>query len=277
MIAGLKATPGLRIVTAPPGAVILIYTVINGSPPYTTLADPAVRRAMAMAIDREQLVNGVLEGYATTISTVNPPTVLGRYAARVRGIAHDPLGAAALLDSAGWRVGAGGVRMKNGRPLTLTMIVQSASIEPEIAEYVQAQLAQVGITARIERLDAAAFTSRINAGTFDFDIEIPNQNDASPAFLLSVRWYSRSNVPSARFLALGARFDTLVASALATPDRDQAQRHAAEAQHLLVDEEAAAIPLAGIYRIYAMSSRVHGFDPNPSRVNQWWNTVWLSR
>lgn len=277
MIAGLKATPGIRIVSAPPGAVILIYTVIHGSPPYTTLADPDVRRAMAMAIDRDQLVKGVLEGYATTINTVNPPSVLGRYADRVRGIAHDPRGAAALLDSAGWRVGPGGVRMKNGKPLTLTMIIQSGSIEPEVAQYVQAQLAQVGIEVRLDQLDAAGFTSRINAGTFDFDIEIPNQNDASPAFLLSVRWYSRSNVPSARFLALGARFDTLVASALATPDRDQAQRHAAEAQHLLVDEEAAAIPLAGIYRIYAMSDRVRGFDPHPSRVNQWWNSVWLSR
>ena len=47
--------------------------------------------------------------------------------------------------------------------------------------------------------------------------------------------------------------------------------------HLLVDEEAAAIPLAGVYRIYALSDRVRGFDPNPSRTNQWWNTVWLSR
>ena len=88
---------------------------------------------------------------------------------------------------------------------------------------------------------------------------------------------TRSNVRSAHFLALGARYDTLVASALATPDHDEAQRNAAEAMHLLVDEEAAAIPLAGIYRIYAMSDRVHGFDPNPSRVNLWWSTVWLSR
>ena len=277
MIAGLKATPGLKIVTAPPGAVILIYTVIHGPAPYTALADPAVRRALAMSIDCEQLVKGVLEGYATTISTVNPPSVLGRYASRVRGIAHDPRGAATLLDGAGWRVGANGVRMKNGKPLTLTMIVQSGAIEPEIAQYVQAQLAQMGIQVRIEQLDAAAFESRINAGTFDFDIEIPNQNDANPAFLLALRWYSRSNVRSAAFLAIGARYDSLVASALATPDHDEAQRNAAEAMHLLVDEEAAAIPLAGIYRIYAMSSRVHGFDPNPSRTNQRWNTVWLSR
>jgi len=277
MIAGLKKIPGLRIVTAPPGAVILIYTVIHGPAPYTTLADRAVRRALAMAIDREQLVKRVLEGYATTIATVNPPNALGRYATRVRGIAHDPRGAAALLDSAGWHLGAGGVRMKNGKPLTLTMIIQSGSIEPEIAQYVQAQLAQVAIEVRIEQLDAAAFESRINAGTFDFDIEIPNQNDANPAFLLALRWYSKSNVRSAHFLAPGAPFDTLVTRALATPDHEEAQRNAAQAMHLLVDEEAAAIPLAGIYRIYAMSERVHGFDPNPSRANQWWNTVWLSR
>jgi peptide/nickel transport system substrate-binding protein len=277
MIAGLKATPGVRIVTAPPGGVILIYIVLHGPAPYTLLADPAVRRAVAMSIDRELLVKQVLEGYATTVSTVNPSSVLGRYATRVRGIAHDPRRAAAVLDSVGWRLAPDGIRAKNGRPLALTMIIQSGSIDPEIAQYVQAQLAQAGIKVRIEQLDAAAFESRINAGTFDFDIEIPNQNDANPAFLLALRWYSRSNIKSAHFLALGARFDTLVASALATADPDEAQRNAADAMHLLVDENVAAIPLAGVYRIYAMSNRVHGFDPNPSRTNQWWNTVWLVR
>jgi peptide/nickel transport system substrate-binding protein len=277
MIAGLKDTPGLRLVTAAPGAVILIYTVIRGPAPYTILADPAVRRAMAMAIDRKELVDHVLEGYASTVSTVNPPSALGRYAGRVSGIPYDPARAAKLLDSAGWRIGARGVRQKNGRPLALTMIVQSGAVDSDIAEYVQAQLAHAGIDVRIERLDAAAFESRIDAGTFDFDIEIPNQNDANPAFLLALRWYSRSNIKSARFLALGAPFDSFVESALATPDHGEAQRYAAEAMHVLVDEQAAAIPLAGIYRIYAMSNRVHGFDPHPSRINQWWNTVWLSR
>jgi len=52
---------------------------------------------------------------------------------------------------------------------------------------------------------------------------------------------------------------------------------AAEAMHELVDRKVAAIPLAGIYRIYAMSDRVQGFQPHPSKTNQWWSTVWLAK
>jgi len=135
----------------------------------------------------------------------------------------------------------------------------------------------VGIQVRIDELDAAAFDSRLNNGTFDMDIEIPNQNDANPAFLLALRWYSKSNVRSAPFMRAGARFDSLVERSLTSVDRGEAQRLAAEAMHTLVDEQVAAIPLAGVSRIYAMNDRVRGFDPHPSRLNQSWSKVWLAR
>jgi ABC-type transport system substrate-binding protein len=135
----------------------------------------------------------------------------------------------------------------------------------------------VGIETRIEQLDPGAYTSRVNGGQFDLDLEVPTQNDANPAFLLALRWYSASDVRSAVYMPAGARFDSVVGQALAATDHEQVQRSAAEAMHLLVDEEVAAIPLAGIHRIYGMKTRVHGFEPHPSRLNQLWNTVWLSR
>ena len=58
---------------------------------------------------------------------------------------------------------------------------------------------------------------------------------------------------------------------------DDARRAAAEAMHQLVDVEVGAVPLAGISRLYAMTQRVHGFVPHPSRLNQDWSTVWLAR
>lgn len=277
MIAGLKATKGIRIVTSVPGSTLLIHMATRGVPPYDHLTDPLVRKAVAMAINRTVLVDRVLDGYATRVSTVNPPKVLGEYAAAVRGAPYDPRGAERLLDSAGWKRAASGGREKNGRPLELVMIVQSGPVDPAIAEYVQAELRAVGIGMKIDRLDAAGFESRINRGEFDLDIEVPNQNDANPAFLLSIRWYSPSNVRSARFMLAGRRFDSLVTGALSSPDHGETQRLASEAMHVLVDEEVAAIPLAGLYRIYAMTDRVRGFAAHPSRLNQRWDTVWLAR
>lgn len=277
MIASIEATPGMKIAASPPGATILMYISTRGAPPYTRMADRRVRRAVAMAIDRKVMVDRVLGGYAAVVSTVNPPSVLGKYAGIVEGIPYDPEGARALLDAAGWKLAGGRVRMRGSDRMELVMIMQPGNVDRAIGEYIQAQLAAVGVALRIDQLDPGAFSSRVNSGTFDLDIEVPSQNDSNPAFLLSLRWYSRSTIASARFMPAGPRFDSLVTIALRSESRDSAQRHAAEAMQVLVHDEVAAIPLAGIFRIYAMTDKVMGFDPHPSRNNQWWNTVWLAK
>ncbi len=277
IVANLKETAGITVVVSPPGAVVLMYIATRGTAPHTAMSDPLVRRAVAHALDRRSLVRDVMEGYATEIATVNPPSVLGDFAAMIKGIPYDPARARYLLDSAGWKSVGRGTRRRGGRNLTLTLISQPGAVDRSITQYVQAQLGEVGIETRIEDLDPAGYASRLNSGKFDIDIEVPNQNDANPAFLLALRWYSKSNVRSAPFMLAGQRFDSLVDRSLASIDRGEAQKAAAEAMRVLVDEEVAAIPLAGISRIYAMSSRVKGFVPHPSRLNQRWSGVWIDR
>ena len=153
MAAGLEAAPAIRVVRAPPGGVLLTYIATRGKPPYTKLADPVLRRAVALAIDRQTLVEQVLDGDAAQVATVNPPSVLGHYADKVTGIPHDPDEAARLLDQAGWRVGSDGVRMRGGERLRLVMLIQPGTVDPAVAQFVQAELAKVGIEVRIDQLD----------------------------------------------------------------------------------------------------------------------------
>ena len=259
----LGRVPGLRVVSAPPGAVIVMYLNVNGAAPHHQLRDPVVRRAVAMALDRRTLVDNVLGGgTAALVATVNPPGVLGPYASRVQGVGYDSVAARRSL---------------HGAERTLTLIANPTSVDRATVEYIQAQLARTGIRVVAEQLDAGAFESRLNSGAFDLDLELPNQNDANPAFLLALRWYSRSSVRSAAFTHAGPRFDALLEAALAAETPDDARRAAAEAMHELVDVEVGAIPLAGVSRVYAMTDRVRGFVPHPSRLNQDWSTVWLAR
>lgn len=46
--------------------------------------------------------------------------------------------------------------------------------------------------------------------------------------------------------------------------------------HEPIDEEVGAIPLAGLYRIFARNERVPGFEPHPSGTNQRWSSVFLA-
>ncbi|HXG69570.1 MAG TPA: ABC transporter substrate-binding protein [Gemmatimonadaceae bacterium] len=277
MVRSLQKLPGIRVVTSPPGAVMLMHVATRGAAPYDLMSEPALRRAVALGIDRRLLVDRVLGGYASVVSTVNPPVVLGRHAPLVNGIAYDADAARRTLDSAGWKAAADGSRSRRGRRLELSLISQTGVVDRAVLEFVQAQLAQVGIRVRVEQLEAGAFESRLNSGRFDIDIEVPNQNDANPAFLLALRWYTKSNVRSAPFMLAGPRFDSLVAASLAAPERDAAQRFAALAMHELVDRQAAAIPLAGIFRIHALSTRIRGFEPHPARVSQSWSEAWVAK
>jgi peptide/nickel transport system substrate-binding protein len=253
---------GVRVVTAPPGAVIVLYMNLDGAPPYDRLRDPSLRRAVAMALDRHTLVERVLGAErAAVVATVNPPNVLGVYASAVHGVSYDTAAARRALA---------------GRRPSLRLVAQPGSIDRATVETVQAQLARVGIDVVVDQLDAAAFESRLNAGAFDLDLELPNQNDANPAFLLALRWYSKSNTRSAAFTHASPRYDALVERALAAPTDDDARRAAADAMHQLVDLEVGAVPLAGVSRVYAMNDRVRGFVPHPSRLNQDWSTVWLA-
>ena len=258
----VERVPGLRVVTAPPGAVLVMYMNLNGTAPYAQLRDSSLRRAVAAAIDRRTLVQSVIGGGSTgLVTTVNPPSVLGAYAPLVHGVPYDPAAAKRAL---------------HGRRRPLTLIVQPGTIDRAVVDYVQAQLARVGIDVSVEQLDAAAFETRVNSGAFDLDLEVPNQNDANPAFLLALRWYSKSSTRSAAFTHGSPRFDTLVQLALAANTDDDARKAAAEAMHQLVDVEVGTVPLAGMSRVYAMSDRVRGFMPHPSQLNQDWSTVWLT-
>ncbi len=256
----LARLPGLRIVTASPGAVLVLYMNLIGAAAHDQLRDVSLRRAVAMAIDRRGLVEHVLGQSAALVNTVNPPSVLGTHAALVHGVAYDP---------------AAATRALHGR--TLTLIANPGSVDRATIEYVQAQLARAGVRVAVEQLDVAEYESRLNSGAFDLDLELPSQNDANPAFLLALRWHSRAGTRSAAFTHASPDFDALVERALAAMTDDEARRAAAEAMHQLVDVEVGAIPLAGISRVYAMSDRVRGFVPHPSRLNQDWSTVWLAQ
>lgn len=259
----LERVPGLRVVTAPPGSVLVLYINNDGAAPYDQLADPALRRAVAQAIDRRTLVERVLGGTsrAQVVPSVNPPSVLGPYVSMVKGVPYDTAAAARALGP---------------RRRTLTLIANPGAVDRATVEYVQAQLARVGVTVKVEQLDAAAYGERLNSGAFDLDLETPSQNDANPAFLLALRWYSKSGTRSARYTHASPLFDALVERALGATTDDEARRAAAEAMHQLVDVEVGAIPLAGISRLYAMTDRVRGFEPHPSKLNQDWSTVWLA-
>lgn len=283
LLASLEEQPGIKFETAPVGQVTLMKLARrDAAGSDKVLADPLLRRAVAHAIDRESYVEGVLDGNGELVDTIIPSRVLGDYADVVEGIPYDPDLAADLLDQSGWALQPDGVRSKNGRQLELTMILGpgggGTEIDLSTAEFIQAELSEVGIGGQIEQLDSGAYSERRDLGNYDLDFHAPNQNDANPAGGMSRNYYFKSSRQDVQVNAPGAdtEFEALIDATDLATDRDELQRLSAQAMHQLVDVEVAAIPLAGIFRIYGMQDAVEGLQPHPSSTNQRWSTVFIA-
>jgi len=76
---------------------------------------------------------------------------------------YDPEAAEALLEEAGWTMGADGVRVKDGERLTLSLYTRRGSVtgDYEIAELVQGMLADVGIEVDLQVFESASFVPAV--------------------------------------------------------------------------------------------------------------------
>ena len=140
----------------------------NNAQPHPLFGDRALRRAIAMSIDRNALVKSVLDtlGLVAVGPTVRAfPTT----DTRVSQIAFDSARGRVILDSLGWSShDARGIRTKNGRELAFNLLVPTSSMSRmRLAVLLQAQLRSMGIRVDIEQMDNSAFIARQQARSFD--------------------------------------------------------------------------------------------------------------
>ncbi|MBA2452601.1 MAG: ABC transporter substrate-binding protein [Chloroflexia bacterium] len=278
----LTSMDGLSLVTSKVGAYEALYVNIHGEEPYDLGQEKAVREAVAYGIDKDSIVNGVWQGNAEISNTMIPPAILGDAGDIITGTTFDPDRARQILEDAGWVEGSGGVREKDGRQLKLTMIVgfPNAEIHTPMPEFVQAQLADIGIEMDIVQTpDTAIYEARLQTGEGDLWAEAGSQNDGNPCFLPDLLFYSPDpegdpeSMAYGNAFAPGAAFDAHIDDCRAAVTTEEVQDAAAEAMKVLVDDEFVVIPLAGTFRLYGVSAKVQGFEAHPSGVNQRWASV----
>ncbi|MGH7395101.1 MAG: peptide-binding protein, partial [Candidatus Methylomirabilales bacterium] len=119
-------------------------------------ADRAVRRALAHAIDKREIIEGVLLGLAQeAVGPYKPGTWW--YTEAVQTFPYDPDRAKTLLHEAGWRDRDGdGILEKDGKPFRFTIRTnQGNSVRIQTAEIIQRRLKAVGIDVNIHVVEWA--------------------------------------------------------------------------------------------------------------------------
>src|SRR6267143_785584 len=133
--------------------LIMPYGIVfnTRTPPFD---DPKVRLAVALALDRREIVDGYLYGFGSVADGPVPPDVPGY--APVRPVPTNPDSARRLL---------------GGRRIAFELLAVGSG-EGALEQMIQARLAAVGFDVAIRQLELTAFLARVNSRQRDFSAAV---------------------------------------------------------------------------------------------------------
>lgn len=148
------------------------HITINGQS--AALQDVNVRQAIAMAINREAIAKAMLGPLPVVPTALNNHIFMQNqkgYQDNSGVVAYNPEKAKQMLDAAGWKV-EGGKRMKDGKPLSISMVIPAAvAVSRSESELIQNMLAQVNVELKIDTVPSSDFFDKyITPGQFNFTV-----------------------------------------------------------------------------------------------------------
>jgi peptide/nickel transport system substrate-binding protein len=129
--------------------------------------DPRVRRALFHAIDRHAIADRLMEGTVVVAnSPINPSSPY--HDPGVFSFEKDLDLSRKLLDEAGWIPGPDGIRLKEGRRFSFTILNRGGMTDRMlVAQVIQAELKAIGVEVLFETLESAAWTKRWRTGQWE--------------------------------------------------------------------------------------------------------------
>jgi peptide/nickel transport system substrate-binding protein len=224
--------------------------------PHPIFADPRVRRALSMAVDRQGMLTNV---YGTIGRLGRGPFPMTHPSAdsTLKVPPFDTTAAKAMLDSSGWKLGANGMREKDGQPLKFGMLTSTTSLtRRQYAVLMQEQFRRLGIQTDIENIDQQQYYSRAHAGDYDMLLwswtTDPDVAGFAQTWSTSAIGDQGQNVQAYS----NKKVDVLLDSAAAAFDQDKADALARRAFQIIVDD-VPAIWLYDVVLINAVNRRIN--------------------
>ncbi|HEX6314561.1 MAG TPA: peptide ABC transporter substrate-binding protein [Gemmatimonadaceae bacterium] len=244
----------------------------NPDRPHPLFADRALRRAIAMALNRPLLVANVYD----SLARIGAGPFSRRFPTAdttLTIVGFDSAGADRLLDSLGWKDSNGdGVRDRNGRPLRFGVMFPSVSVPRQrFAELIQAQLKPHGIQVDVDGAEITVFGPRVFGGQFDAIINNWGL-DPSPSGVRD-QWHTMpaksraSNLQSYSNPAVDAAIDSAIIEW--DPERSRALYRRA---YQTISDDVAAVWLFELTPMMAINRRVRA---DLSAPDVWWRNLRL--
>lgn len=251
-----EVTPQMMLSMPKDGSVVLhesrpiryaaLMFNMQGKAPFDIASDVKVRKALAHAIDRATLGQVLWDGRGKPAKTILPGWMFDIGDDHAQGFAYDLPQANALLDEAGWIMGADGVREKDGRKLALRMVsaYPNVSTVKPMPEMLDQMFAAIGVEIEnIEIEDSGVYYDNyFKTGEADIYLEYASNNNTDPTYLLYNVFTTMSPWGYA-VTSPGGNVDELAAASRVAKSRDEAVDLVRQAYRAIVDEHVSAIPV----------------------------------
>ena len=228
--------------------------------------DRRARQAIAHAIDKQEIIDGVLLGLGRpAVGPYKPGTWW--YKADVKTFPFDPERSKALLAEVGWKPGSDGILEKDGKPFSFTIRTNQGNlVRQQTAEIIQRRLRTIGIDVKIHVVEWAAFLNTFIRKK-DFEAIIlgwglgldPDQYDI---------WHS-SKTGSEELNHISyknPKVDELLEAGRRTFDQTKRKAIYGELQEILAEDQ----PVVFLYvpdALPVVSSRVQGIQPAAAGIS----------
>jgi peptide/nickel transport system substrate-binding protein len=239
------------------------YTYLGYNLKNPLFTDKRVRQAISYAINKDEIISGVLLGLGKPATGPYKPGSWA-YNDKVQNYNYDPQKARELLREAGWKkLNNDGVLEKDGKPFVFEIVTnQGNETRQKCAEIIQRQLADIGITVKIRILEWSAFvTNFINKRRFDSVIlgwTIPLDPDAYDV------WHSSKTKPEElNFISYNnPEADEMLVKGRSTFDQKERKKYYDRFQEILAEDQ----PYTFLYvpdALIITHNRFRGIQPAP--------------
>jgi peptide/nickel transport system substrate-binding protein len=254
--------------------------IVPGMPEFNNInitnsptSDIAVRKAIQHGVDREALADLVFNG-------VYPPS----YGPLTRGswaywkgvedmYPYDQAKAKQILDDAGWKVGPGGIRSKDGQPLKIRHITSAGGFTQKTAEFIQGSLQEIGFDYVVDAMPYEATVKRFIDNEYEMYRLFFALIDPHDAFYLA---YHSTQIEGGgqfnRTRIKDPKLDALIEQGGREPDIQKRMAIYQELQKTVM-ENAWILPNFDTALIHMLQKRVRGFKVDllgrPYMSNVW--------
>lgn len=157
VVTNLERNPNINVIRQSQN--LYYWIVLNQDDP--RFQDNRVRQALLHALDREAMIEAVLEGYGMVATGPIAPLLGALYNGDVPQYPYDPERAVALLAEAGWTPGADGIMQKDGERLSFDMPTGQFGYLVPATLLAQQYWADIGVEANVEVIEWNAYIQQV--------------------------------------------------------------------------------------------------------------------